>query len=522
MLLPLVASACGGQTNLGSSACTSDTQCSGAKVCFIDGCGDPGDGIIVEITPSRGVTALHQDRLLDRVRGREDIQLLGSPMLEGKVLRRSDGKGMSLRPYFGPVTFTGSGESLLLPGVSRSFQTRVDVAAGEFSFPVSSGRYTVVAYAEDASIPPVLVTGEANAGQASALNLVFPAESEIQSLEVDVQVPSVQVAPGGFTLQALSADASRRPLSQRLTIHSNGTYVLRLLREASSEISLALIPVIRTALVPSRTLRVAADADGGASLSLGDFGAALTVTGKLVDARGAPVPDASVYVEGDVNGGGTFQSASVKSGPDGAFAIPTLATASPGEFRLWALPPATSASGLLRRSVSVSSGAASLGTVLCPDRVFIQGSVQQPNFAPASGVRVTAVPIAAISDSIPTLSQSSSVVTDAAGAFSIALDPASYRIDFQSSDGLPVVSVFQDVQKPSDAIALPRVVLSEGRELRGTLLPQDEATVPIDGGPEAAIRFFRRVVDGSSTRLLPIAQTNTDAAGNYSITLPAR
>jgi hypothetical protein len=156
-------------------------------------------------------------------------------------------------------------------------------------------------------------------------------------------------------------------------------------------------------------------------------------------------------------------------------------------------------------------------TFTCPDKLQVTGALELPNGGGAPGVEVAATPLQPV-DGLPLTLESSSALTDAQGAFALALDPGVYRLDFLPSGELPRASRVIEVHRSTGAVSLLPFPLSFGRRLRGTVRYADQAVVP-----GAALKLFRVTAgpDGVRTSQL-LAEGLADEQGAYTLVVPAR
>ena len=519
-----------------ANPCQGDADCPQDQVCFPDGCGDPARGIRVEASPSTAGRA-SRDIALDEVHSRQDLQLSYPPTLQGSVNALAPDPPRML-PYSDyAVAIRGQGESEIIPGLTRTFDITLPTGDsnpegslrldGTFSIGVSPGVYSITVSTLDPNLPP-----------ASAVATIALRSGEISTVDLSLgplrpPVPlAIQVSgQGEFEAQAFSDAITLRPLSQRGTVpparqfdlspavHLNPTFVV----QVSPRDPAALIPQRTFGPFPSNPIPPSLD------LAMDGYGDPVTVTGTVVDARGAAVAGATVYVDGPVGGGGTFRSQSVQTDYSGAFSLTTLASASGFTSNFWAIPPAQSGSGILRSSVAIR-GTTALGNIPCPDKVIAQGNVYTNDEASAPGVTVMAAPIQQLPGTYRLPGAGDQTTTDANGAFSLKLDPAIYRLDFIPRGQLPRTSRFQAV--PADpassggyrTVQVADVFLSKARKITGVVSAVASQEIGIPSiAPLTRLRFFRVTtgVDGRLTSTL-LAETVTDSTGKYSVYLPSR
>lgn len=537
LLLGLSLVGCGGlfdNTPKPTVACRSDLECADDEVCFVDGCGDPGKDIAVEVTPTARNGAYPQDFALDTLKASQTLRLYAPSLLQGTLVREQDGAEPA--PYTGTVSLVLSGQSAVIPGLSRHFEATLDTSQtntpGAYAFPVGSGVYAVSATPSDPKLPPLFEPGrQIDPGKSETLDLVFPKASELVSLS-GVVVRSVGI-PSTDALQIQAVGATGEPLSQAVPLGTGGTFSLSVTTAtlARSEIDLRVSPIDPQALLPTKTFTLAPLAQLTDPLELGDFGAPFTFSGILLDGAQQPVEGASVHLEGTVAGGGSFRSPVVMTGADGSFSLQTLAEDTPGSLSLFAVPASGSTSGILvARGLSIQPGAPGV-TLTCPNKISVLGSVLTPDGGPAAGVKVTAVPIAELDAGTPDLplpSAGADVTTDDTGAFTMALDPAQYRLDFVPSTKLPRLSRFVEVSADAETspdtqtLEVPPFTLSRGRSATGhvEVLASDGGTS--DVAAAARVRFYRRVDNGDTPSSVLLDQAYADENGDFTVLLPTR
>lgn len=519
-------------------ACRSDLECAADEVCFVDGCGDPGKDIAIEVTPSARNGAYPQDFAVENLRATQTLQLYPPSEIHGALVRDQESGGATAYP--GTVTVVLSGQSLVIPGLSRHFEATTVQGAGTYSVPVGSGVYAVSAIPDDPLLPPLFDPSRAiTPGASATIDLVFPRPSGLSPLAGTV----VRVAgtPVEVPLQIQAFDAQGQPLSQPAPLDATGAFVLSVAADTLqlATVDLRVSPVDPQAPVPTRTFTVAPLAQLLEPLELGDFGAPYPLTGTLEDAQGQPLAGASVHVEGTVLGGGTFRSPIVQTAEDGSFSLQIL----PSDVGLYliAVPPTASGPATVSASTPPGCGltvvpvegdplAAPLGAIPCADRILVTGSVRTPDGQAAAGVKVTAVPIAAVDPEDPTHPaplEGAETLTDASGSYRLALDPARYRLDFVPSSKLPRLSRFLEVapQTTPQEIPVEAFTLSHGRSATGhvEVLSADGGTPEV--APLARVRFYRRVEgagDAGATSSVLLDQAYADEAGNFTVLLPTR
>lgn len=526
-LLALLGSGCAASSEGPFIGCRGDSDCASDQVCFTDGCGNPGKNIVVEVVanPKSGLYA--QDLKVDELHNPQPLTLKDPATLQGLVrVQGSSGQGN----YAGSITLRLTGESLLIPGVARHYESTFVPDASGYALPVGEGRYTVTLLPADTAQPPLSSTQDIQSGPARTLDFTLPSAADLVPVSGTVLRLAAQPVDADLEVQAL--DDLQRVLSQRVPVkRSSGLFTLTLARTDAQRgsVLLQVVPTSADALVPQKLFSVDPSEPLSLPLLLGDYGDLVNLTGRAVDASGQPVVGAAVSLTGQVGGGGSYRSAQVMTQSNGSFALPTLPSATDSVMTLSIIPPSDSTAGYTQRFVSVPrASTSSVPDVVCGPRVKVTGTLQKPSDSlPAAGVRVVAEPL----EALPGLPKPASTFeaarpTDDTGRFELSLDPGRYRLDFLPSEDLPRVSRIVTV-RPADAgasqtpLELSTFTLSKGRHVSGQVSFGGERLVQ-PTVPYASVRFFRVVdVEGKSSSLL-LAQTLTDQSGNYTATLPTR
>jgi hypothetical protein len=506
--------------------CRNDAECAEGQVCFLDGCGDPGEHIVVEVTPNPKAGLHAQDFPVENLRPQQNLELFGPATLQGQVRRETllPGPDSATTAYTSRISVRASGESLLIPGVVRRYEGTLVPDNGGYQLAMGAGSFTVTLLAEDPAVPPLTESRVVEPGRAVPLDFLLPAPTAVTRLVGKVVRRDGVLVDADLEVQAL--DASLRPLSQRVPVtRGSGEFVLAL-PPSAAKLDHVLVQVTAPraeALVPQKTFTVDPRPGVTAPLELGDYGAAVTVRGRVVDQDGQPVVGASVYVQGKVGGGGDFRSRSVLTGPEGHFELTTLPSLPDTLATLYAVPPTRSAAGILLKPTSIPRGAVTLPDLVCPNKLVAEGTLMSPEGLPTAGVRVVAEPVGEVPGwPLPSVGTEAAAATDADGRYRLRLDPGEYRFDFIPAENQPRVSRFVTMLPAVNPVLAP-FTLSKGRRINGLVkisAPGFESPTP--GVPYASIRFFRVVnVEGKPTAVL-LAQTVADNAGSYSATLPTR
>jgi hypothetical protein len=530
-----------------SHSCFRDSDCPDNEVCFVDGCGDPGQGIRVEVSPQSSAGRFAQDLALDDIHARQDLQLSFPAVLEGSI-KFQESEPPQVVPYSGRISVRGQGESEIIPGVTRTFDVTLALSQGgsadpAFScpggpgtvwcLPVNAGVYSITVNTLDLDKPPATTQTRTavRPGLISTIDFLLGAFSPTYNVSGQITAP---VDPATLDLQAFTDPISLHPLSQRVGANHRGEFTLYLAPSTLliHNFVIQVSPHDATAPVPQKIFGPfsAIPNPPGLNLDMGSYGERVVVSGQIVDSHQSGISNATVYVDGRVGGGGTFRSQAVLTDSSGNFSLSTLRSAPDASSTFWAIPPTQSSSGILRLPLAIRSGGPMpLGAIACPDKVIVQGKIYNSDDSIASGVRVMATPINALGG-LPLPANGSQDITDATSSYSLKLDPAVYRLDFIPGDQRPRVSRFATVAADPDPsggfrlVQLDDVALSNGRRITGSVfavvnLGDDHTQI----APSTSLRFFRLITDlDNRPSSVLLAETVSDGRGMYSVSLPSR
>ncbi|MBN8231904.1 carboxypeptidase regulatory-like domain-containing protein [Corallococcus macrosporus] len=513
--------------------CRSDAECAAGQVCFVDGCGNPGGDIVVEVEPHPKAGLLAQDFPVDRLRPEQNLELFSPVRLRGEVSRgaaaTADG-GTSPVPYRAPIHLLATGESRLIPGVARRYETTLTPDDGAWMLPVGSGDYTVTLTPLDPALPPLSRTASVDPATGGMVAFDLPTAPRVVTMTGTLVLQGSRRVDADMEVQAL--DESLRPLSQRARVaRDTGAFQLALSVEDASRdtVLLRATPVDAGSLMPWKTFVVEPFSELPSALELGDPGAAVRVEGRVLESNGqSPMAGARVSLQGRVAGGGTFKGLPVLTDAQGRYQLQSRPGVAESPLTLVVVPPPGSPSRLTLQPVAVGAADTVLPDVTCPARRVVVGSVNNPEgTGPASGVRIVVEPVGALTGwPQPPLGFESPLTTNGEGRFELALDPGEYRLDFLPGENLPRVSRFVTVAAGADEtgpLELAAFTLSRGRSLSGRItLPPDPALAPDGIAANASVRFFRVVTVAGRPDSILLAQTVSDSTGRYSTVLPTR
>lgn len=519
--------------------CSSDDECAPTEVCFPDGCGDPGRDIVIEVVPNASSGQLAQDQAIDQVLPVQDIVATEPSVIQGVIQLETDTGGPV--PYAGQVTLVAQGESAMIPGRRRQAQYSFIPEKGAYQVAIPNGVFQIAVTPKEPYYPPLVVTGQhIGPGDAANLDFNFSSISAMQQVRgslLKTASPDIPVFEAEMQVQAFDVETGER-LSQAADASSgspgvsDGRFYLWVKpRRDQTRVRIVASPKVSNAPAPTKVFEV----DLGSSLGelvLGDYGTEITVTGTLIDSRQQPIAQAQVRIEGTVNGGGKYRSASAQTDAEGLFTIKTLPTGARGRLELVAVPPPRSEAGQLRLPVVVPAAGGELSATpyVAPGKVLVTGTLIRPDGMPGTSVSVKAEPVSTVGH-FPLPQGVTQTATDATGAFSLLLDPATYRLDFMPSDNLPRVSRFVTVERQVgpygdgfEPIALPQFALSRGRTVTGVVssIPRRLTQSPPVPAPGAVVSFFRVISIGGEPSAVLLAEGLADQDGRYQVVLPTR
>lgn len=555
----LLAACASGGPSAPVAPCVTNDECGSGQLCFAEGCGDPGKGIVVEVggDPLGGLYA-RDIPIADGTLGQSrDFELGGPLLVTGEFQREKTGDvDPTNRTFYAePVLLKAVGQSELIPGISRPFEQRFErPERGRFEMSVGAGRYRLSAWPSDPSVPPASV-GDVVASpdlMAPDVTFAFPAVEGAVTLsgrlvkKIDAtQVPNLEIALTSTTmdLQAFDPD-TREALSQRFPVSSGsassrGDFTITLGPRAKDLPAALLVATPREANAdaPTKTFLVEAPFPNTLTLELGDFGEPFTVKGQVLDRAGAAVIQAQVLMEGTVTGGGRYRSRVVLTDSNGVFTVRTLSHPPDQSLTLIVIPPPMSDAAVTRVGVKLDpktadpiTGELRVDTVTCDQRLAVRGTVVSPDGTPAPLVGVRALEHVASAEpgsERPFPLDPVEVLTDSAGDFELKLDPATWRLEFVAAE-LPLASRLVTVKslvdsegKPITQQTIPTVGLARGRTVSGRIT----GTIALKPGspvPYSTLRFFRVTpVEGKDSAIL-LGSTVADDAGRFTVVLPDR
>jgi hypothetical protein len=486
--------------------CNRDQDCPYPQKCYVDGCGSLPDDLLAEVVTSNPTASASVDLVVGPAHANVPLVLPDDQLLDLTVRRGSNG-------YPGTVQLLVSGQSSLLPGVNRAVQIGgLSSSSGQFKVSISTGRYALVVSPLDVTVPPATVTGlEIDAGTTSLTMGLLPA-AQVQTLSGSVLAGPGQPETVPPQVQLLAPDG--RSLSALRTADPSGAFQLSVGLDALDGGAILQTSPGGAPLGATVAFPVTDGSRFGQPFLIGDTAAPIRVSGTVSGPDGNPIPGASVFVQGTVQGGGSGNVGPAFSASDGVFALQTRPEAGAGSLKLLVIPPPGALGGLLRTPLAAPPGAPVSGTWSSPPRPLLTGSLLLPDAGPAAGVELRADPVAASGPGSPVPPAGASGTSGEAGTFALRLDPGLYVLEVAPGAGLPSVRTFVRVTASGAQVA--PITLRPGRRLTALVL-RDAGTLV----PQALVRIYRVLtLDDGTQRALSLGEGISDSTGVATILLP--
>jgi hypothetical protein len=348
----------------------------------------------------------------------------------------------------------------------------------------------------------------------SALYLVLPAKASLAHVTGTLQVNGTGRL-GGAQVSAIDAAGTAIVVAQ--VSAANGTFALDL-PPGPPAFSLQVGPQAAASAndpVPSfnpKSFPAGQGSDLG-TIDLGILPAPATLTGKVVDARGAGVASARVVLL-STGAAGYVLSAQTTTLTDGSFSARVRA----GSYLLEVAPDVAPSQPAVSDPVTVQVTPPTTAlTVVCPDKIKVDGVVLRADGRPVSaGFRVDAT---RLPDQLVSGRGTQTTSTDARGAFSLVLDRGRYRAEITptTDSALPRTISTIDVPATATPVALPPLHISPPLEVLGTV-GASAGNNPRVGIPGATIDFY--AFDSTGRKSVLIGSAVSDSSGQYKAVLP--
>jgi len=513
--LPLLASlaACSlREPRVSSASCTSAGQCARGDVCFLGECRPPSANLSVvraEVRPPAGSQFGLKDAQIDLRQSVLNDFTLAVPLsigtaagsVRGTVTQAQD--GAPAVPVPGTIVIF-SDHAPLIPDRIEQMASVTDLT-GDYSARIPQGTWDV--QLQPAAPLPPLRFGTLDTAS-PVTNYIIPPTSTLARLDGSLSYADAGTPPVvGASVTAV--DPQGTALSASTITQADGGYSLYLAPN-SSQLALQIGPPTDAGVAsglpdPFPTYPGVAYAPT-VNLSLPDVA---TLSGRILDPTGTPIPGTRVYVRS--SNMGWMLSRSVVSDATGAYSVALRQ----GTYLVQAAPSTDPTSPALSAVQSVALPAPALD-LTCPFKVKRSGVVLGPDGRPVGGnFQIVAT---RVSDGLVATRTADTVSTDPGGGYQIIADAGRWRFEVTppASSTLPrkIVQVNLDGTIPNDT--LPAIQISSPLEVVGTVKGAAPG-VPATAVPDAIVSFFSLDSTGSSVFL---GSARTDAQGRYTAILP--
>jgi hypothetical protein len=540
--------------------CVADNECSDGQLCFAEGCSDPGKGVVAEITSGTSNGQWPQDIAIpDRTLGKGagsvnspgfsvNDQSFALPLpitIKGEFQqqRAANPNSTDLIIYSRPVVVRASGESVLIPGLARSFrQVFEKPERGYFEMILGSGKFTLTATPEDTSVPPVTVSNVSvnSVETPPSFPITFPAVEGslavsgrvLKRIDANV-IPVVEDPLIGVRIDIQAFDASAKAaISQRFPVSSTGDFTMTLSPAALKlkEVLFVVSPRSTDDVLPVREFAISLPISRAIDLEFGDFGVSQDLSGSVTDSAGNPVAGAQVLIDGTLRPGAHFRSQLAVTKSDGTFSLAALPTTDTAQLSFVVVPPATSPAATTRAAVRLTASKDRLlpspSKIVCRKRVIVSGSVVLATGEPADASLVRAIYQPNQSANSILGVDDVTVMPDAQGQFALALDDGVWRLEVERANS-PLASRLIEVHSiddKGDPVAQqqgPVIALSRGIKVSGQI-KQMSLTGLATSQSAARIRFFRVGASSGKPVSILLGSAVTDSSGRYEVLLPAK
>lgn len=389
-LLFAMAGACGGDPDDENRAgeCFTNDECGGGA-CFLGACVDTGAGlgvIDIDVQPRDNSGALRQrlQRVFDVAAGAQDLYLAKTLDVVGTISHIGPPLNGMVRAY------SIVGENCE-PANTDNVQTYDGTVVGDVvAISVVPGRYrfVITPVTTSQALPPLAYPNNGACGvevvDGFRLDAVYPNDSALVTVRGKLRY-SVNDTTGvaGAQVTVRTSVESAGFFSATVETTSDGTFSVLLPDGGQSfAVDVKAGSNINVPTVTFPSLSRTGETLGDLNLSVS---ALVTVAVNVLDESGAPVPDASVVVNGQV-GSGTIQLTTA-SNANGGVTLNLRA----GNYTIVALPRRTASVGLARASLVVTDGAMQIPplTLVAPGKAMVSGTVYDAGGVGVPNARVT-------------------------------------------------------------------------------------------------------------------------------------
>lgn len=494
-------------------SCASSVQCSHSDVCFLGECRGPASNLSVvrvEVRPPSGSPYGVRSLQVDLGRSVLNDFAISVPLavgpeigVPGTVTQAQNGAPAT--PVAGAtVTFTDHA-----PAIPDRVERVVSVsdATGAYRARIPQGTWEVLVQPPP-PLPPVRFG--AFDTTSPVLNYILPATATLPQLDGGVTANGAPLSGASVTAvevggAALSAPALSQP---------DGGYALYLAPNSGAQPALRIGPPAEAdaGVAPAAALDPFPMYQPVAYAPTVDveLPPVATLSGRVLDSSGDPVPSARVYARS--SGGSWTLARSVVADASGAYTL-TLRT---GTYLVQAAPAADPAAPGLSAQQTVTVPASTVD-LTCPTKVHRYGQVLGPDGRPVrANFSVVATRLA---DALVTTRTAFATPTDSNGIYHVVADGGRWRFEIMPPPDalLPrgIVQFDLDGSDPGES-ALPAIRISTPLQAVGTVKGQKPGS-PDDVVPGAQVGFF--AVDSSGHSIF-LGSGLTDAEGRYQAILP--
>lgn len=490
--------------------CTSSRQCDPGDVCFLGACRGRSQSlslVVAEVRPPNDgqLGELQQGHIDLSQTVIHDFALQPPLAVSGHVAQEQDLAGGTAPVAGAALVFTDHAPAI--PDRVNKVPARTDVA-GNYAARLPSGSWDLLV-TPPAPLPPLRAAGVSAA--TNAANVTLPKVSSLTRVQGTASASGTPIEGAVIT----AVNASGQPISAP-GASADGGFTL-LLPPATPSYYLQLSPPGEldggVAAEPLPTWDGLGPYDNTAPAVSLTLPPTATLSGRVVDAAGAAVPQANVYARSD--GMPWTLSRSTTTASDGTYALLLRA----GKYLVEAAPGGGADLPALSGEVSVTLPAQGIGVDLpCPRKIRVVGQVLLPDGRPAgANVQANATRLA---DKLITTRTATSVATDSGGNYHLVGDPGTWRLELVPPPDAALPRKLVQIVLGGTGLtetALPAIQLSNPLEAVGTVhgAPPGGLDAPVAG---ATVDFF--ALDPGGALTVYLGSGVTDAQGRYKVILP--
>ncbi len=511
-----MAGACGSDKDSGPKAgeCFTNDECGGGA-CFLGACVDTGAGlglIDIDVQPRDNSGALRQrlQRVFDVAAGAQDLVLAKTLSVVGTINHIGPPLNGTVRAY------SIVGDNCEPTGTDNVQTYDGSITDNGVAITMVPGRYRIVITPSTTTLPrpPLVIPNNGECGvevvDGFHLDALYPNDDALVNVRGKLRYSlndTTGVAGAQVTVRTSIGNAEI--FSATVESSGDGSFSVLLPNGGSNfTVDVKAGSNINVPTVTFSGLTLTNETLGDLNLSVS---ALVSVAVNVADEAGAPVPDASIVVNGQV-GSGTIQLTTA-SNANGIATINLRA----GSYSVVALPRRTASVGLARASLTITDGTAQVQplNLVAPSKAMVSGTVYNAAGEVVANARVTyrLRSIKAERDVTATTSSDgaytvlvdtlSPALTETSAEFEVTVEPAT---DSREARYRELVRAEQ--ASPTHDIGLYPVNFAYGRIItaESTILPQ------------AALLFYANL-GGPEPVLLGVTQSTAD--GEFTVPLPS-